>query len=152
MSKAGSWNSSFIHVTDILPTILEITEVKYPEQFKGENIHPYIGKSIKSVLQGDSVSVRTNEGMGWELFEMKAYISGNWKILRLPKPMGTGEWQLYDIEKDPAETTDLSAQFPEIKEQLIKAWNEYAKQNEVHDHKGHFDSLYIQSFAVKEND
>ncbi len=152
MSKAGSWNSSFIHVTDILPTILEITEIKYPEQFKGKNIHPYIGKSIKSVLQGDSVSVRTNEGMGWELFEMKAYISGNWKILRLPKPMGTGEWQLYDIEKDPAETTDLSAQFPEIKEQLIQSWNEYAKQNEVHDHQGHFDSLYIQSFAIKEND
>ena len=152
MSKAGSWNSSFVHVTDILPTILEITGVKYPEQYKGRNIHPYIGKSITSVLNGDSVSVRTNDGMGWELFEMKAYIKGNWKILRLPKPMGTGEWQLYDIEKDPAETIDLSSQFPEIKEQLILAWNEYAKQNEVHDHQGHFDSLYIQSFTLKEND
>lgn len=149
MKKSGSWNRSFIHVTDILPTILEITEVKYPEQFKGKNIHTYIGKSITSILKGDSVSVRTTEGMGWELFEMKAYISGNWKILRLPKPMGTGEWQLYDIEKDPAETTDLSAQFPEIKEQLIQGWNEYAKRNEVHDHQGHFDSLYFQSFAPK---
>jgi arylsulfatase len=152
MNNAGSWNSSFIHVTDIMPTILELTGIKYPEQFKGKNIHPNIGKSITSVLKGDSASVRTTEGMGWELFEMKAYISGNWKILRLPKPMGTGEWQLYDIEKDPAETTDLSAQYPEIKEQLINAWNEYAKHNEVHDHKGHFDSLYIQSFVLKEKD
>ncbi len=62
--------------------------------------------------------------MGWELFEMKAYIRGKWKILRLPQPMGTGAWQLFDLEKDPAETFDLSAQFPAVKEELIKAWNE----------------------------
>jgi len=152
MKNAGSWNNSFVHVTDILPTILEITGAKYPDEYKGKKIHRYIGKSVTSVLSGDSASVRTNDGMGWELFEMKAYIKGKWKILRLPKPMGTGDWQLYDIENDPAETTDLSTQFPEIKENLIQAWNEYAKQNEVHDHQGHFDSLYIKSFTLNEND
>ncbi len=90
--------------------------------------------------------------MGWELFEMKAYIKGKWKILRLPQPMGTGAWQLFDLEKDPAETKDLSEQFPAIKEELIKAWNTYALQNEVHDHQGHFDALYRKSFLLKEKD
>jgi hypothetical protein len=66
--------------------------------------------------------------------------------------MGTGTWQLYDLEKDPAETTDLSTHYPDIKEQLINSWNEYAKQNEVHDHRGHFDSLYRKSYLPREKE
>jgi arylsulfatase len=89
--------------------------------------------------------------MGWELFEMKAYIKGNWKILRLPQPFGTGAWQLYDMEKDPGETTDLSAAHPDVKDALIKKWNDYAQQNEIHDHKGHYDSLYRASFKPQDD-
>lgn len=149
MKQAGVWNKSFIHVTDVMPTILELTQTEYPKKYKGNDIHPHIGKSILPILHGDSISVHSNDGHGWELFEMKAYIKGNWKILRLPKPMGTGTWQLYDIEKDPAETTDLSEQFPAVKTELIQAWGEYAKKNEVHDHHGHFDTLYMKSFSAK---
>jgi arylsulfatase A-like enzyme len=151
MKNGGQWNKSFIHVTDLMPTMLEMTGTKYPEQYKGNSIHPLIGKSFLPLLTGDSVSMHS-KGYGWELFEMKAYIKGNWKILRLPQPMGTGEWQLYDIGKDPAETNDLSSEFPDIKEQLITSWTEYAKMNEVHDHQGHFDSLYRKSFLPPQND
>ena len=98
------------------------------------------------------MTVHTNDGFGWELFEMKAYIKGNWKILRLPVPFGTGNWELYDLKNDPAEVTDLSAQFPEIKAQLIEEWNKYAVHNEVYDHKGHFDALYRQNYLPEEND
>jgi arylsulfatase A-like enzyme len=152
MKNAGQWNRSFVHVTDLMPTLLEYAGASYPQNYKGNKIHPYIGKSILPVLKGDSISVHSADGMGWELFEMKAYIKGKWKILRLPQPMGTGAWQLYDLEKDPGETTDLSAKFPKIKEQLIKAWKEYAIQNDVHDHHGHYDSLYRKSFIPQEID
>jgi len=151
MKNASQWNRSFIHVTDFMPTILELTGATYPKQYKGQNIHPYIGKSLLPVLNGDSISVHTNDGYGWDLYEMKAYIKGNWKILRLPPPMGTGAWQLYDLEKDPAETTDLSSQSSDIREKLIQEWNDYAKKNEVFDHRGHYDSLYRKSF-VQEKD
>jgi arylsulfatase len=147
--EAGQWNKSFIHVTDIMPTILELTNSTYPEQYNGKNIHPLVGKSLMPVLNGDSATVHANDGMGYELFEMKAYIKGNWKILRLPKPFGTGEWQLYDLDKDPGETTDLSLQFTDIKDQLIKDWMLYAKTNNVFDHKGHYDSIYQQSLVKR---
>jgi arylsulfatase len=149
--NAGQWNNSFFHVTDIMPTILELTGAAYPKQNRGMDIHPLIGRSLMPVLNGDSVTVHSNDGMGWELFEMKAYIKGNWKILRLPQPFATGQWQLFDLQKDPAETTDLSAQFPQVKEELIKAWNAYAKENGVYDHKGHYDSVYRKSY-IPEND
>ena len=151
MKNAGQWNKGFVHVTDLMPTLLELAGAAYPEKFEGKEIHPHIGKSILPVLIGDSVSVHSKDGHGWELFEMKAYIKGNWKILRLPQPMGTGVWQLYDLDRDPAETTDLSSQFPDIKKKLIDEWNQYAKKNEVFDHKGHYDSLYRKSF-VQEKD
>lgn len=149
--NAGKWNHNFVHVTDIMPTILQLSSVSYPQEYKGKNIHPLIGKSLIPVLNGDSASVHSNDGMGWELFEMKAYIKEHWKILRLPKPFGSGQWQLYDLEKDPTETTDLSAQFPDIKQQLINAYNDYAKLNAVFDHHGHFDSIYIKS-TLEERD
>lgn len=149
---AGQWNKSFLHVTDIMPTILQLTGSTYPQQNQGKNIHPLIGKSMLPVLKGDSATIHSNDGMGWELFEMKAYIKGNWKILRLPQPFGTGQWQLFDLEKDPGETTDLSDKFPDIKSSLIQSWDAYAKQNEVFDHKGHYDSIYRKSNGIDDDD
>ena len=152
MKQAGEWNNGYIHVTDIMPTILEIAGADYPEQYKGNEIHPLIGESLMPVLKGDSVTVHSNDGFGLELFEMKAYTKGNWKLLRLPQPFGTGDWELFNLNDDPAETTDLSEQYPEIKAQLMEEWNEYARHNEVHDHKGHFDELYRKNYMPEEND
>lgn len=152
MQQAGQWNSGFIHVTDIMPTILEIAGAKYPETYKGNKIHPLIGESIMPVLKGDSLTVHTNDGYGWELFEMKAYIKDNWKLLRLPQPFGTGSWELYNLKEDPAETTDLSEQYPEIKAKLMEEWYKYAEHNEVYDHKGHFDELYRLNYMPEERD
>lgn len=143
----GNWIGAFVHVTDVMPTLLELTETPYPEQFNGNALHPLIGKSILPILTGKSKDVHTDDGMGYELFEMKAFIKGKWKILRLPLPMGSGEWELYNIEKDPGETTDLSVEFPEVKKQLIEAWDRYAAQNDVYNHQGHYDSLYRKSFS-----
>ena len=70
------------------------------------------------VLKGNP-SVLHEEGIGWELFEMKAYRKGNYKILRLPIPFGSGNWELYDIDKDPIESNDVSKLHPEIKADLI---------------------------------
>lgn len=149
MKQAGQWNKGFVHVTDIMPTIIELTGATYPKQVNGKDIHPLIGRSLMPVLSGGATVIHSNHGMGWELFEMKGYIKDNWKLLRLPQPFGTGQWQLYDLEKNPGETTDLSLQYPEVKESLIKEWNEYAKENEVYDHRGHYDSLYRASFEPK---
>jgi arylsulfatase A-like enzyme len=135
-----------------MPTILELAGASYPKTNKNKELHPLVGKSMLPVFQGKTASIHPDDGMGWELFEMKAYIKGNWKILRLPKPFGTGEWQLFDLANDPAETTDLSSQHPQTKDSLITMWNEYARLNAVHDHKGHFDSIYRRNYPVDDNE
>ena len=49
------------------------------------------------ILTGEKHRIRENEGVGYELFEMRAYLQDDWKLLRLPEPFGTGTWQLYDL-------------------------------------------------------
>jgi arylsulfatase A-like enzyme len=147
VKNQGQWNKSFIHVSDILPTVLALADAKYPSEVKGKPVKQPLGKSILPVLNGESTAVHSDEGMGWELFERKAYIKGNWKILRLPKPFGTGDWQLYNIENDPGETNDLSQQFPAKKDSLINNWIQYAKENDVVNHKGYYDLLLEKSLT-----
>ncbi len=144
----GRWNSSFVHVTDLMPTILQFAEMSYPRQFNGKDVRQPIGKSLLPVLTGISQEIHSaKEGMGWELFERKAFVKGKWKILRLPAPFSTGQWQLFDLEKDPGEINDLSRQFPAARDSLIKDWEQYAKTNDVFDHQGHYDSLLSKSLS-----
>lgn len=141
-AQGGSWKNAFIHVSDIMPTLLQVAGASYPEKHNDHIIHPLIGRSMLPLLHGETETMHTDDGIGYELFEMKAYIKGDWKLLRLPVPFGTGNWELYNIANDPGETTDLSDQHPDIKSALIEAWNNYTIQNEVYDHKGHYDSVY----------
>ena len=142
----GQWNKSFVHVSDIMPTVLALAGANYPQETKeGTPLKQPIGISILPLLNGETTALSAEKGMGWELFEGKAYIKGNWKILRLGKPFGTGTWQLYNIETDPGEINDLSQQFSAKRDSLISEWMQYAKENGVIDHKGYYDLLLEKS-------
>jgi arylsulfatase len=145
----GQWNRSFLHVSDIMPTILSISGADNSQETNGNAEKQSFGKSILPLLNGESTAVHSDEGIGWELFERKAFIKGNWKILRLAKPFGTGDWQLFNLEKDPGEAEDLSRQFPAKRDSLINDWIKYAKENDVVDHHGYYDSLLLESLNAK---
>jgi arylsulfatase len=150
MENKGHWNHSFLHVTDILPTILELAEAKYPLEVNGKPIKSPIGKSIMPILYGEQEEIHQDDGMGYELFEMKAYIKGNWKILRFPVPFGSGDWELYNIKKDPGEIHDMSDQYPDKKAELLDAWDLYVEKNEVFDHNGVFDAAFQKAYGTGE--
>ena len=42
--------------------------------------------------------------------------------------MGDGQWRLYDLSVDPGETTDLSAENPELFESMLAEYQTYAEQ------------------------
>ncbi len=75
----------------------------------------------------ETTGIHLNEGIGYELHGLSAYIKGDWKILRLPKPFGTGDWELINLKHDPAESHDLSDAKPEKLSELVSAWEEYSK-------------------------
>ncbi|MEI7983113.1 MAG: sulfatase-like hydrolase/transferase, partial [Bacteroidota bacterium] len=146
----GEWNKSFVHVSDVMPTVLALAGANFPQETKeGTPLKQPIGISLLPLLNGETTALSAEKGMGWELFEGKAYIKGNWKILRLAKPFGTGTWQLYDLEKDPGEMNDLSQQFPAKRDSLIDDWMQYAKENGVIDHKGFYDAFLQKNLGGK---
>ncbi len=135
MANEGSANHAFLHIRDLMPTILDISGVKPPgRQFDGREVWPMQGHSIRAVLSGeiDALSLADSQ-VGYELFGMKAYVSYPWKILHLPKPFGSGGWELHNLEQDPAELNDLGKKNPEKLEEMIALWEQYRADNGVLD-------------------
>jgi arylsulfatase len=134
MSNAGSMSHEFVHVRDIMPTILDIADVSHTKEFEGRAVLPLQGQSLLDFLSGEAKTPYAGAAqVGYELFGLKAYIDGKWKILWMPPPFASGEWELYDLAEDPAESNDLSSKYPEKVEDMIKKWEQYKEDNTVLD-------------------
>ena len=84
------------------------------------------------MLHGKTSSPRDeNDYIGTELWNAKSIRKGDWKIVSVPKPIGTGEWQLYNLLNDPGERFDLAFEYPEKLTELKADWDEYQVVNNV---------------------
>jgi arylsulfatase len=130
---ADGRTDTFVSVKDIVPTLLELSGVEPPgPQYRGREVAPIEGESMISLLRGDSDKVHEADyTMGWELFGRRAIIRGDWKLVWIDEPYGDGQWWLFDLASDPAETTDLSKERPEKLEELLTAWEAYVAENGV---------------------
>jgi len=128
----GSINDAVMHVADIMPSLLEIAQTKYPETHEGHPLPPLIGKSWKQMLAGETDTVRSNEDyLAWELFGNRAVRQGDWKLRWQWKPFGKGEWELFELSFDPAERQDLALKKPEKVTAMLKLWDDYVATNNV---------------------
>lgn len=126
MELKGRMSHAFAHVSDIMPTLLELADIDHPSITNTE-VPGMMGNSLLPLLHGKTAEIHSNEGIGYELHGLCAYIKGDWKILRLPKPFGTGDWEMFNLRQDPAESHDLSSEKPDILSELVLAWEEYSE-------------------------
>jgi len=134
MANAGTMNHSFLHIRDIMPTILDVADVSHREQIDGRQVIPMQGRSVLGVFKGEATTPYPEASqVGYELFGMKAYFNGDWKVLWMPQPFGKGDWELFNIKEDPAELRDLSAENPQKLEELVGQWERYKEENGVLD-------------------
>jgi arylsulfatase len=131
MSNAGSRNNRLVSVMDLMPTFLAVADFNYPNVYRGVAVVPLQGKSLMPLLQGKSSGVTQPRELGWSAYGMDAYRQGDWKVLRLPAPYGSGDWQLYDLANDPGEIHDLRTEYPLRAQALSKAWEAYAEENGI---------------------
>ena len=84
------------------------------------------------MLSGKAETVRTQQDyLAWELFGNRALRQNNWKIRWQWKPFGTGDWELFDLDSDPGERTNLATTQPDKLVALLELWDDYAVTNNV---------------------
>lgn len=125
-----SSTNAFSRVMDVSATILDYTVIEHPgTTYNGNQIHPIEGKSLRPILESDAQRIYDeDEPVGAELFGNSALYKGDWKILKLVPPMGDGKWNLYNLAEDVREQNDLSEEYPDLLEEMIKDYEEYAKR------------------------
>ena len=127
VARGGETLDTIAHVMDIAPTLLNIAGATYPAPNEDGIPVPQRGESMASLLTGKSDSVRgADDYLAWEFFDWRAVRQGNWKATWIAEPFGAGDWQLFDLTKDPGETLDLADQFPNITQDLADKWDAYA--------------------------
>jgi arylsulfatase len=130
--EKGSINNGLMFIADIMPTILDITGARYPEENNGRELPELIGKSWSGVLANEAESPRTaDDYIGWEVFGNRAIRQGDWKLRWEVIPLGKSDWELFNLATDPAEKHDLAAENPGKVKEMLLLWDKYAKENNV---------------------
>jgi arylsulfatase A-like enzyme len=128
----GSINRGTMHVSDIMPTLLEVAGTSYPKTYNGKELPPELGKSWVPVLEGRAESPRTDQDvLAWELFGNRAVRQGSWKLRWEWRPFGSGDWELFDLAADPGELQDLAAERPDKVKEMVALWDDYVRRNNV---------------------
>ncbi|HTE91403.1 MAG TPA: arylsulfatase [Terriglobales bacterium] len=144
ITDAGGIRTQFHHVIDIMPTILEATSIKAPEEVNGIKQKPIEGVSMAYTFDKANANVPSkrdtqyfelggNRGIyhdGW--MANTAPPSAVWELAtgKLPD-LATGyQWELYHIADDYSQNNDLAAKNPDkLKELQALFLTEAAKYN-----------------------
>ena len=126
-------SSAFTYVTDIAPTILDLSGVTAPTQrYGGRPIEPMIGRNLSPLLRGSVERVYSEqEAIGYELAGNAALFQGDYKIVFNRGPVGDSQWHLYNIVADPGETADLSSVMPDRLQRMLALYQQYVNDNGV---------------------
>ena len=133
LPQQGVLSDAFTFVTDITPTILSFAGVKPPDgRYGGRPVEAMIGRDLSPVLVGNAERVHgADDAVGYELAGNAALFQGDYKIVVNRKPLGDGEWRLFNIKKDPGETRDLAQEEPARLQQMLSAYERYQRENKV---------------------
>lgn len=116
----GRHVKGFVHHPDVMPTLFSLLELDMPPRATGQNVWPLVTGEIKSVHEylvqayGYVAAVRTPEWNFSTVFDEERY----------PKPEGYPP-QLYNLEKDPQELTNVAEQHPDIVADLTAKMRDY---------------------------
>lgn len=123
-TQKGLFCNEASHIIDIFPTCLDLAHAEYPAKFQGNKVR-LPGISLLPATENKKIKKRD---LYFEHQTSCAIISDGWKLVRAN---GKTPWELINLEADPFETTDISAQYPDKVIKLEKKWNKWAKQQSV---------------------
>ncbi len=111
--QAGQVCDEIVSSLDIFTTVAAITGTRAPESAEGQNLIP---------LLTEPGAQSSHEVLFWRQGKRAALRSGAWKIVAPRSRAPERKWELYHIERDISESTDLAGQEPDKLRELRSQW------------------------------
>ena len=138
----GEIRSQYHHISDIAPTIMEATGVEFPEEYHGISQQPFTGVPMNYSFDAPDAP-NAKKRQYYEMFGNRAIWVDGWKAVtlhanRMPwdvnvvQPFENDVWELYNVEEDFSESTDLADEYPEKLAELKAIFEEEAWANQVY--------------------
>lgn len=136
----GGLRSQFLHLIDIAPTILDAAGIAQPQVVNGAEQKPIEGVSFLSTFPSATApEVRTTqyfEMMGNRAIYKDGWIAAArhgipWATAGQATAIGSEAWELYNLDDDFTEATDLAAQNPGKLKELQAAFESEARKYDV---------------------
>ncbi|MBW1688984.1 MAG: arylsulfatase, partial [Deltaproteobacteria bacterium] len=138
----GEIRDQYHHISDIAPTILDAAGVEMPEFYNGVEQQPLDGVSMRYAFD-DAEAPNRKQRQYYEMFGNRAIWVDGWKAVtlhakRMPwdvnvvKPFEQDEWELYHVDEDFSEFTDLADKYPEKLAELQEIFDEEAWKYNVY--------------------
>ncbi|TXI51824.1 MAG: arylsulfatase [Mycobacterium sp.] len=142
---AGQVRNQFCHAIDVMPTLLDAIGITPPSVVDGVEQQPIAGSSlIPAFLNPTDPDPRTTQY--FEMLGSRAIYHDGWKAttdhvgkqISIERELVTGShdfeadhWALFDLRSDFAESTDVSAEHPDIAADLQARWWAEAESYQV---------------------
>jgi len=108
-------------LTDVMATVLDVAGLSYPSAFGGVQRLAPEGVSMLDTWRGGTAPDRY---LFWEHEGNAACRRGRWKLVR----KFPADWELYDIDVDRAEMSDVAANHPGVVTDLVREYDEWAQR------------------------
>jgi len=148
IKEKGGIRTQYSHVSDILPTTVELTGVNVPEIINGYPQIPIQGTSFAYALNDASAPTR-HHVQYYELHGGRSIYKDGWKASVFhprntsgdpngkdpnfnARPFNQDKWELYNLNEDWNEINDLAAKYPEKLKELQELFDSEAKINNVY--------------------
>ncbi|MEZ5400348.1 MAG: sulfatase-like hydrolase/transferase [Bryobacteraceae bacterium] len=110
------------HLIDVLPTFVDAAGGK---PMGGEGAPAYPGRSLLPAFARDGAVRR--DYLFFHHMDNRGLREGRWKAVSAGRvdgnrSAGVGEWELYDLERDRGETTNLAAKHPDRTRAMAARW------------------------------
>jgi arylsulfatase len=132
--RAGVVRTQYAHVTDVLPTLLDLVGLAAPRERHGRPLKPMAGVSFVPTLDAADAPSRHTEQY-YEMAGHRGFYRDGWEAVTLHQPLTPfvdERWELYDLGADPTERRDLADEHPERVQELAEAWERAAWANQVY--------------------
>ncbi|WP_292959930.1 arylsulfatase [Novosphingobium sp. UBA1939] len=120
----GAIRRQFVDVIDIAPTLLEAAQARFDMIVEGVPQIPVAGTSFLPTVRS-----RKAPGRQVQYFELRgnrAITSGRWRAVALhdcDQPYANDRWELFDLDSDFSESTDLAARYPAKVAEMKRLWD-----------------------------